>query len=198
MQTDSSTLFPLIVGYGFAGIILTTAALTVASLFGWVKVAYPEQQKILFRVLVVQSCLALVGYFTKWLNFDPVGAATNIQRLSIYDYWFSFNKDWIPSIPKPSHFPNSYSYTEQNLVGSLKYSPKWNVFEETSRTKDFPLYRHFFRPVAVDPDYLTIFDDSRNFALRMPVRDGEAFLSGNWPKSGFTLFHTVRVKNAPD
>jgi uncharacterized protein YjbI with pentapeptide repeats len=75
-------LIQLVIAYSLAGAFVFTLAVTCGSLVGWVKFESPSQQRKLFAVLIIQLCVACVGFFANFLKFDPGG----VQQAILHDY----------------------------------------------------------------------------------------------------------------
>lgn len=191
---EQHALILLVVAWTMVTVFIFTSIVTCLSLVGWVKFANASQQNKLFYALIIEVAASAAGYWSHLLNPSFSEAKSSVFQQSLYDYWNSFHMEAVQSVDKPIQFPSAYSYEFDNGTGSLRYDAKLKVFQETTRRLNFPAYYHYFRPVKVDGDYIYVFDDARNFALKLPSHSGPAFFSGkDWKNTTFTPFHNVTV-----
>lgn len=71
-------LVKIILAYSLAATFVFTATVTCLSMIGWVKFSDPEQQKLLFKALIVELAVVVVGFFGKALEFNPSAAKEKI------------------------------------------------------------------------------------------------------------------------
>lgn len=184
-------LIRLVVAWTLVGALIFTVVATCASLVGWLKFKDASQQRKMFYVLIVQLAVVGVTFFGNILKYDPAEAADDVVKLGNYDYWKSFHHDGVAGIDKPGSFPDEYLYAENNLSGKIKYYPKLNVFIETNKLLNYPAYHYYFRPIKVEEGFLVVYDDSRGFALKLPLKSGMSYFSGSGGNGNFTPFHMV-------
>ena len=186
-----AVLIQFAVAWTLVGAFIFTVAATCGSLIGWVKFADPSQQKKLVSVLCVELMTVGVTFFGGILNYSPAIAVTAVQSLTNYDYWRTFRHAGVPEIGKPSQFPDEYRYGSDGVDGSLKYYPSQNVYVESNRRENAPRYYYYFRPIRTEDEFLYVYDDSRGFALKLPLHSGMASFRGSDPNAPFTDFHSV-------
>ena len=73
-------LIKLVVAYTLTGALVFTVIITCFSLIGWVRFADIKQQNRLFYALLVEVCVAAVGFYTRFLNFDPSDVKNHIAK----------------------------------------------------------------------------------------------------------------------
>ncbi len=187
------SLIQLVIAWTLVGAFVFTVFATCGSLVGWIRFSDPSQQRKLFYVLIVQIVGLGVTYFGNILNYSPTVAAEDVISLSNFDYWKSFHHNGVPGIQKPREFPDEYRYAFDEVQGRIQYYPKLNVYVETNRRQRAPTYYFYFRPIKRDDGFLYIYDDSRAFALKLPLASGMSYFSGNGANGPFTDFHVVDV-----
>jgi hypothetical protein len=188
------SLIQLVIAWTLVGAFVFTVIVTCASLVGWIRFSEPSQQRKLFYVLIVQIVGLGVTYFGNLLNFSPAVAARDVVSLSNFDYWKSFHHNGVPGIQKPNEFPDEYRYAFDGVQGRLQYYQKLNVYVETNQREGAPPYHYYFRPVKRDDAFLYVYDDSRAFALKLPLASGMSYFSGNGANGPFTEFQLVDAK----
>lgn len=75
----------IILAYSLAATFVFTAAVTCLSMIGWVKFSDPEQQKILFKTLIIELTVVVIGFFGKALEFNPSAAKEKIVSAALAD-----------------------------------------------------------------------------------------------------------------
>lgn len=73
----------IILAYSLAATFVFTAAVTCLSMIGWVKFTDPEQQKFLFKTLIIELVVVVVGFFGKALEFNPSTAKEKIVSTAL-------------------------------------------------------------------------------------------------------------------
>lgn len=68
----------LILAYSLVAVFVFTAIVTSLSLIGWAKFIDQDQQKTLFKVLIVEVVIVSVGFFADLLEFNPATAKNQI------------------------------------------------------------------------------------------------------------------------
>lgn len=187
------SLIQLVIAWTLVGAFVFSVIITCASLVGWIKITDRAQQRKLFYILIVQLLTFGVTYFGKVLNYSPTVAINDIKRLTTYDYWKSFHHKGVIGIDKPNDFPDEYVYQFEGVEGRIKYYPDWNVYVESNERKDAPTYYYYFRPVGRDGEFLYVYDDSRAFVLKLPLKSGMAYLSTQGGNGPYGEFHIVTV-----
>lgn len=148
----------------------------------------------MFYVLSVQLITVGVTYFGSLLNHSPAVAAEDIRKLTTYDYWKSFQQNGVRGIDKPTQFPDEYYYEFPGVEGKIRYYRKWNVYVESNHRDNAPTYYYYFRPIGFERDFIYVYDDSRAYALKLPLRSGMAYLSTEGGNGPHGQFHNVTVK----
>ncbi|WP_239292636.1 hypothetical protein [Candidatus Nitrotoga sp. 1052] len=68
----------LILAYSLVAVFVFTAMVTSLSLIGWARFIDQDQQKTLFKVLIVEVAIVSVGFFANLLEFNPATAKNQI------------------------------------------------------------------------------------------------------------------------
>jgi tetratricopeptide (TPR) repeat protein len=68
----------LILAYSLVAVFVFTAIVTSLSLVGWAKFIDQDQQKTLFKVLIVEVAIVSVGFFANLLEFNPVNTKNQL------------------------------------------------------------------------------------------------------------------------
>jgi len=119
-----------------------------------------------------------------------------VRREWTFDTWQSFHIASIPWIDKPSRFPSSFAYTDpaSRLQGSFTYDAEKKVYIERTVLASAPYY--FFRPVRYQKNTLWLFDDSRNFTVKIPEGGGWAELSSEGLDGHFEKLQQLKIADA--
>jgi hypothetical protein len=190
------SLVQLVVAWTLVGAFIFTVLVTCASLIGLIRFQDEGQQRKMFYVLSVQLVAIGVTYFANVLNYSPRVAADDAVKLNNYEYWKSFHQEGVAEIQKPKRFPDEYRYSFNNkkgqkVEGKIKYYENLNVYVETNRLLRYPAYHYYFRPIGADDNFIYVYDDSRAYALKLPIESGMSFFCGNGAEGPFTEFHPV-------
>jgi hypothetical protein len=185
------SLIQLVVAWTLVGGFVLTVLLTLASMIGLVKFSDSKQQQKMFYILIVQIVVISVSYFGKLLNYSPAVAADDAVKLSSFDYWKSFHHEGVAGIEKPGKWPVEYRYAFDSVEGKIKFYSDLNVYVETNKRLNSPAYYYYFRPIKVDDEFLYVYDDSRAFALKLPLRSGMSYFSGHGGNGPFSEFHSL-------
>jgi hypothetical protein len=113
------------------------------------------------------------------LQLDTKGAATEVISLGNLEYWKQHKYDGVLEKRKPPEFPVGYRYAEGEVQGTLTYSASDNIYIESKQRLNAPAWYFYFRPVASDSESIFVYDDMRSFMLKLPIKDGMAYLSTN-------------------
>ncbi len=183
----NAPLLQLIVSWGVVMtlvlIFMLIAFGTALSVFGIVKFAHPAQQKALFNGLIMVLIAGVVGAgvanIKGVLQFDTKDAAAEVVRLGNLEYWKQHKYAGVREKPKPREFPVKYSYAEGEVRGTLTYSASDNIYIDSNQRLNAPAWYFYFRPIANDSESIFVYDDMRNFMLKLPIKDGMAYLSTN-------------------
>ena len=73
-------LIQIIVAYTLVAVFVFTAIITSLSMVNIVKFADSSQQKMLFKVLIVELVIVAVGFFGNILTFSPSKVRKNIVK----------------------------------------------------------------------------------------------------------------------
>ena len=68
----------LILAYSLVAVFVFTAIVTSLSLVGWTKFIDQDQQKTLFKVLIVEVAIVSVGFFANLLEFNPINTKNQL------------------------------------------------------------------------------------------------------------------------
>ena len=189
---DQRLIIQLAIAWTLVGAFVFTVATTCLSLVGIVKFAERAQQRKLFYILIFELVTICVTFFGGYLNFSPKAATQSVQQQSVYDYWRSVRKQSIASIDKPDSFPPLFKYQVNGLTGFFRYDGISNVFVETNSSPSTPIF--YFRPVRFENNALFVFDDSRNYTIKLPMTSGISYLSADGPNGHFAPFYNVEAQ----
>lgn len=100
-------LMQLVVGWALVGGFVITLALTCASLVGWVEFVDPAQQKLLFKVLLVELVVGVGGKVTGAWRFDARAVGADVYAEGTLDGGAAVGEAWIASQATPEAVESS-------------------------------------------------------------------------------------------
>jgi hypothetical protein len=136
----------LVIAYTLTGALVCTVVMTVASLGGWFVFRDPRQQRMLFRVLLVQLAVVAVGWFGDLLEFSPAAAETRIGEKATTGATAE-----LPVSPDPIEVEATPQSAQKSRCSIVVTSPQLRV-EQNGGTRSVVLQcPEGYSPVGINP-----------------------------------------------